>query len=98
MKTNDVKIVPIVLLIFMVFGCAKESNVSDIEVKSKSNLSAKETLNTYPEKNNHGDIIWSNNPALEWADGYPIGNGRLGAMVLGGAKNERVALNHDLRA
>ena len=33
-------------------------------------------------------------PAKEWVDGYPLGNGTLGAMVLGGVTNERVALNH----
>jgi len=33
-------------------------------------------------------------PAKEWVDGYPLGNGTLGAMVLGGIANERVALNH----
>jgi len=33
-------------------------------------------------------------PAREWVDGYPLGNGMLGAMVLGGLTNDRVALNH----
>ncbi len=33
-------------------------------------------------------------PAKEWVDGYPLGNGLLGGMVLGGVTNERVALNH----
>jgi alpha-L-fucosidase 2 len=33
-------------------------------------------------------------PAKEWVDGYPLGNGTLGAMVLGGISEERVALNH----
>lgn len=44
-------------------------------------------------KSNH--LLWSNQPAGEWAEGYPIGNGRLGAMVLGDPLRERVALNHD---
>lgn len=42
------------------------------------------------------DIIWSNKPASEWAEGYPIGNGRIGGMVLGESHHERIALNHDL--
>ena len=33
-------------------------------------------------------------PAKEWVDGYPIGDGLLGGMVLGGITNDRVALNH----
>jgi alpha-L-fucosidase 2 len=39
--------------------------------------------------------IWSERPARLWAEGYPVGNGRLGAMVLGDPARERVALNHD---
>lgn len=34
--------------------------------------------------------------APDWAEGYPVGNGRLGAMVINQGKNERLALNHDL--
>lgn len=41
------------------------------------------------------EIIRSEAPADSWAEGYPIGNGRLAAMVLGGSARDRVALNHD---
>ncbi|MFA5204578.1 MAG: glycoside hydrolase N-terminal domain-containing protein [Lentisphaeria bacterium] len=41
------------------------------------------------------DEIWSGQPAAIWAEGYPIGNGRLGGMVLGQPLAERVGLNHD---
>jgi len=41
------------------------------------------------------DRVWSNEAACEWAEGYPIGNGRLGVMVLGGVRCDRHALNHD---
>ncbi len=33
-------------------------------------------------------------PAENWTQGFPIGNGTLGAMVLGGIGQERIALNH----
>lgn len=36
------------------------------------------------------------NPASEWVLGHPVGNGRVGAMVMGRVRNERVSLNHDL--
>ncbi|HVJ09186.1 MAG TPA: glycoside hydrolase family 95 protein [Acidisarcina sp.] len=43
-----------------------------------------------------GDLsIWFEQPAEQWADALPLGNGRLGAMVFGGAKVERIALNED---
>ncbi|MBM4087176.1 MAG: hypothetical protein FJ272_20490, partial [Planctomycetes bacterium] len=39
--------------------------------------------------------LWYAKPAAEWLDGLPIGTGRLAAMVMGGVKQERVALNHE---
>ena len=42
-----------------------------------------------------GHVIRSKNPAEDWAEGYPIGNGRLGGMILGDPLRERVGLNHD---
>ena len=41
-------------------------------------------------------VIRCDHPAADWANGAPIGNGRLGAMVPGGTEFERIALNHDL--
>ncbi len=46
--------------------------------------------------NNFNSILFSDKPASEWALGYPVGNGRTGAMVTGAVWNERIALNHDL--
>ena len=40
--------------------------------------------------------LWYRQPAAEWKDGLPIGNGVLAGMVLGGVERERVALNHEL--
>lgn len=37
--------------------------------------------------------LWYRQPATEWMNSTPIGNGRLGAMIFGGIGNERVALN-----
>lgn len=39
--------------------------------------------------------LWYRNPADKWVDGLPLGNGTLGAMVLGNVFNERIALNED---
>jgi alpha-L-fucosidase 2 len=39
--------------------------------------------------------LWYCRPALEWHEALPVGNGRLGAMVFGGAVNERIQLNDD---
>ncbi len=40
-------------------------------------------------------VLWYNQPAIEWEEGLPVGNGRLGAMVLGFPGMERIQLNED---
>ena len=37
--------------------------------------------------------LWYRRPARRWLEALPVGNGRLGAMVFGGAARERLALN-----
>jgi alpha-L-fucosidase 2 len=39
--------------------------------------------------------LWYRQPAREWVEALPIGNGRLGAMVFGGVTQERLQLNED---
>ncbi|WP_404307012.1 glycoside hydrolase family 95 protein [Neorhodopirellula lusitana] len=39
--------------------------------------------------------LWFRQPATEWTEALPIGNGRLGAMVFGGVDQERLQLNED---
>jgi len=40
-------------------------------------------------------MLWYQDPAKEWTEALPIGNGQLGAMVFGGIKRERLQLNAD---
>ena len=37
--------------------------------------------------------IWYTKPATGWLESLPLGNGRIGAMVLGGISEERIILN-----
>jgi alpha-L-fucosidase 2 len=39
--------------------------------------------------------LWYTHPAANWNEALPIGNGRLGAMVFGGAVHERLQLNEE---
>ena len=41
------------------------------------------------------DTLWYDRPAARFLDALPIGNGRLAAMVFGGTRLERLALNHE---
>ncbi|HPS01947.1 MAG TPA: glycoside hydrolase N-terminal domain-containing protein [Candidatus Sumerlaeota bacterium] len=38
---------------------------------------------------------WYNQPAAQWHDGMPLGNGRIGCMVTGGVERERIQFNED---
>ncbi|MCC6357041.1 MAG: glycoside hydrolase family 95 protein, partial [Verrucomicrobiae bacterium] len=40
-------------------------------------------------------VLWYPAPASNWVEALPIGNGSLGAMVFGGARDERLQLNED---
>jgi len=40
-------------------------------------------------------VLWYNQPARNWHEALPLGNGRLGAMVFGGAPKERLQLNEE---
>jgi alpha-L-fucosidase 2 len=39
--------------------------------------------------------LWYDEPAANWTDALPVGNGRLGAMVFGGVERERLQFNED---
>jgi alpha-L-fucosidase 2 len=42
-----------------------------------------------------GPVLFYRQPAREWVEALPIGNGRLGGMVFGGVPAERIQLNED---
>lgn len=39
--------------------------------------------------------LWYRQPAKQWVEALPVGNGRLGAMVFGGTGHERLQLNEE---
>ena len=44
---------------------------------------------------NPSTLLWYENPAEDWEEALPVGNGRLGAMVFGNYGEERIQLNED---
>lgn len=40
-------------------------------------------------------LLWYTQPAIEWEEALPVGNGRMGAMVFGNTQTERLQLNDD---
>jgi alpha-L-fucosidase 2 len=45
------------------------------------------------ESSGPGATLWYRQPAQQWLEAMPIGNGMIGAMVFGGVPQERIALN-----
>ncbi|MFS8500544.1 MAG: glycoside hydrolase family 95 protein [Caldicoprobacter sp.] len=50
-------------------------------------------INTVPTANPLK--LWYRQPAREWVEALPLGNGRIGGMVFGGVPHERIQLNED---
>jgi alpha-L-fucosidase 2 len=48
-----------------------------------------------PEQSASDLMLWYRQPAAQWVEALPIGNGRFGAMVFGGVTAERLQLNQD---
>jgi len=44
---------------------------------------------------NNTNVLWYKQPAKEWIEALPLGNGRLGAMVYGNPVNEIIKLNEE---
>jgi alpha-L-fucosidase 2 len=71
------------LLVFVLF--------SDIVFAQQNNIPAKiDTRNFNPSI-----LLWYASPAQKWEEALPVGNGRLGAMVFGKNKEERIQLNEE---
>ena len=46
-------------------------------------------------ENDSSNELWYAQPATEWMQALPVGNGRFGAMVFGDPNHERIQLNED---
>ena len=44
---------------------------------------------------NTSTLLWYDEPAREWEEALPVGNGRLGAMIFGKLNEERIQLNEE---
>ena len=41
------------------------------------------------------NVLWFDKPAQAWEEAWPVGNGRIGAMVYGGTAEEEIQLNEE---
>ncbi len=63
--------------------------------QQKSLKSLAEAPNTAPPAPDRRHFIFFEQPATQWPDAIPVGNGRLGAVVFGAAGKERLQLNEE---
>ncbi|KJD31097.1 alpha-L-fucosidase [Tamlana nanhaiensis] len=43
----------------------------------------------------NNNLLWYNQPANNWNEALPIGNGRIGGMLFGGVENDNIQLNEE---
>ncbi|MDT0688906.1 glycoside hydrolase family 95 protein [Salegentibacter sp. F188] len=44
---------------------------------------------------NNENVLWYDEPAANWNEALPVGNGRIGGMIFGGIEEERIQLNEE---
>ncbi len=48
-----------------------------------------------PQEKLKEDLLWYQQPANNWNEALPMGNGKLGVMIFGNTSTERIQLNDD---
>jgi alpha-L-fucosidase 2 len=69
--------------------------VDGVQIAGSAADAAAEAVSGAPEGPGEALALWSRRPARRWTEAFVVGNGRLGGMVWGGARQERIDLNED---
>ncbi len=72
----------VLIVTFLITG------TSVIQISCDSLISSEEDLNP-------SLVLWYDQPAYDWTEALPVGNGRLGAMVYGGIEKEKIQFNEE---
>src|SRR5690625_3742064 len=85
--TSRVQLLPSLLLVllFVPVGCGTGYSADAPPFRQDS----------WPEEYTERMTLWYEQPADEWIEALPVGNGRLGAMVFGRTGRERIQLNEE---
>ena len=78
--------------ILLLISCSEDKN-SKVSVDYTTISKVAESISN--KSFNPSTLLWHKKPAEEWENAYPVGNGRLGAMIYGGIKEEKIQLNED---
>ena len=83
----------LLLLLFVTFlSCSEGKNT---KVSNNYKTVSKVAKSISNKSFNPATLLWHKKPAVKWENAYPVGNGRLGAMIYGGIKEEKIQLNED---
>ena len=78
--------------ILLLISCSEDKN-SKVSVDYTTISKVAESISN--KSFNPSTLLWHKKPAEEWENAFPVGNGRLGAMVYGGIKEEKIQLNEE---
>ena len=84
--------IPIFTIFLVLYALTPYAQVQSSSVNALKTLSSEDIDN---KSFDPSSVMWYNKPAAAWEDALPVGNGRLGAMVFGGLKEERIQLNEE---
>ncbi len=62
-------------------------------MKKKATTLLLATCSCFALADNLPNVLWYNRPAIAFEESLPIGNGKLGALIYGGANNDSIFLN-----
>ena len=85
----------LVVAAFPAFSRADDTQPATARVKINETWSDRATLTGEGSAPVQPLSTWYRKPAAVWEAAFPMGNGRLGAMVFGGVADERIQLNED---
>ena len=84
----------VLIMLVIVYACSNKKPKAD--VGNQTGLFLSPVAESISSKSfNPSTLLWYTNPAKEWEEALPVGNGRLGAMVFGGVQEERIQLNEE---
>ncbi|HEY0790697.1 MAG TPA: glycoside hydrolase N-terminal domain-containing protein [Chthoniobacterales bacterium] len=74
---------------FLKTGAAALVGSSAIPARAPAQTAGLSETETFAGRSVSPLLLWYRQPAQQWDEALPIGNGRLGAMVFGGVSQER---------
>ena len=89
---NHLNMRAILFFCIILISCKNDEETQNID---NSTFLSPVTESIVKKSFNPSTLMWYTKPAEEWEKALPVGNGRLGAMVFGGIKEERIQLNED---